>query len=1085
MWLKNYTSSKTWQEALSHCENSIAGGQTDWRLPNRNELASLVDYTENSGVMSAFPGIAAKEFWTSTTSTSEPAKAWPVDFESGKISADSKSETKYVLCVRNDSACFGDDCADPCKFDPCRNTVNSTGVCTAEEDGNGYSCVCYTNFEWNSSLAKCVLHDEITKGCDNTLPDNAVWNTVGTITQYPDGKGNWYPSTVPEYNETPSTTECRFKCRDHYTWDYDLLKCMLDKKIAQCTGTLPGHAVWTVSQIVQEWSLGDGDWMPRANEMQFSEDENINRCSFKCDTNYTWKNNLCVADTKENVACSGLPANAEWNSVFKINQTWNGEMWWPSENAEYNETPSGSECRYKCVDNYFYHDSECLQNPCDFNPCDIANSTETCSASAWNEYVCGCVDGYFWHDHRCNKPLPLGNICTGQTKCYDNSHEETDCPALGEDLFGQDAYYAAANFCIPQSFTIRNDVENEETVFDNNTGLEWQRTAVSADSWDSANDYCTGLTSYAGKSGWRLPSVNELQTIVDIGRSNPAMNTDYFMVTNDVWSSDTYNDKAWRVRFGTTGVVSDSAKTSKNQYVRCVRGIELPYVTDENLVITTVGTEDIVTDRTTGLIWQRSSDSYDIYDDANKKIWQDALKYCEELTYAGFSDWRLPNRNELASLIDMNSYNPATHFPEVIPYGYSLYFWSSSTRLYSNHAWSINFSDGGVSGASPSYEDSVRCVRSDTCNGGNGIWNGRECVNPCGENKFWNGKECTSPCEADPNPCAGVENSTYECIASAWNKYSCGCENGYVWDSRTSECAQVSLARICTGQEKCYNNSEEIICPAKGEEFFGQDSQYAAFGFCAPKKFVIDSTVENEKTVIDSNTGLEWQQTIKTATSAWDTADSECRGSNYAGKTGWRLPTRKELYTITDNSRTNPVTDTDYFTGTGEFWTSKSSASSESMWYIDFSTGSSGVANKSKKKYYRCVIGEEPPEAALVVSTVGEDTIITDTTSGLIWQGIRGLGYITWQEALDYCENLTYAGYSDWRLPNKNELFSLINDDKSSPASDLPDVAKMPFWTSSVSMTDISAALYINFSTGHFGASDKTKKDSRYVRCVR
>jgi len=1087
IWQKQYASSKSWTEALTYCENSIADGKYDWRLPNRNELASLIDYTKANGAVSDFPAIAAKKFWSSTTSAGSVTESWTVDFADGTISAETKSETNYVLCVRSDTSCLGSECVNPCDFEPCKNTVNSTGVCTATENSDGYSCVCYSGYKWDGLLSKCVLPEFRTQGCDiDKLPENAVWNQTPTITQYPDGIGNWYPTTVPEYNETPSTSECRFKCKDHYTWDYDLLKCMLDKKIAQCTGTLPGHAVWTVSQIVQEWSMSDGDWMPRANEMLFSEDENINRCAFRCDTNYTWKNNLCVADTKENVACTGRPENAVWNTVSKINQTWNGEMWWPSENAEYNETSSGSECRYKCVDNYFYHDSECLQNPCDFNPCDIANSTGTCTASAWNEYVCECVDGYFWNDHRCNKPLPLGNICTGQTKCYDNSHEETDCPALGEDLFGQDAYYAAANFCIPQSFTIRNDVENEETVFDNNTGLEWQRTAVSADSWDSANDYCTGLTSYAGKSGWRLPSVNELQTIVDIGRSNPAMNTDYFMVTNDVWSSDTYNDKAWRVRFGTTGVVSDSAKTSKNQYVRCVRGIELPYVTDENLVITTVGTEDIVTDKTTGLIWQRSTDTYDIYDDANKKIWQDALKYCEELTYAGFSDWRLPNRNELASLIDMNSYNPATHFPEVIPAGYSLYFWSSSTRLYSNYAWSINFSDGGVSGGSPSYEDSVRCVRSDTCNVGKGIWNGRECVNPCGANKFWNGKECTSPCDADPNPCAGVENSTYECIASAWNKYSCGCENGYFWESRTSECAQVSLARICTGQNKCYNNSEEIACPTIEEaDFFGQDAWYAENGYCAPKKFTIDSTVEDQKTVIDLNTGLEWQQTVQNTTYTWEDANNYCRELNYAGKSGWRLPTRKEFYSIIDNSRTNPPTDPKYFNDTRKFWTSKAYAqeNSTSLWYLDFSNGTSGV--DKTKKYVRCVRGTELPGAVLVPSTVDGNDIITDTTSGLVWQDIRGESNYTWLAALEYCKNLTYAGFSDWRLPNLNELFSLINDDKVSPASDLTNVAKMPFWTSTSSMTNMSEALYVNFSTGRIGASDKTDPSSRYVKCVR
>ena len=124
------------------------------------------------------------------------------------------------------------------------------------------------------------------------------------------------------------------------------------------------------------------------------------------------------------------------------------------------------------------------------------------------------------------------------------------------------------------------------------------------------------------------------------------------------------------------------------------------------------------------------------------------------------------------------------------------------------------------------------------------------------------------------------------------------------------------------------------------------------------------------------------------------------------------------------------------------------------------------------------------PDAVLVTSTVDGDDIITDTTSGLIWQKTY-LSNKTWKEALDYCENLTYANYSDWRLPNLNELFSLINDDKFSPASDLTNVAKQPYWTSTSSMTSINEALYINFYGGSIGASAKTTSGSRYVRCVR
>ena len=1070
MWQRYYTSAKTWAEALSYCENSSAGEKYDWRLPNRNELASLVDYTKAEGTMSAFPGIAAKEFWTSTSSVSEPAKAWTVDFESGTIAAGSKDDTKYLICVRNDGECLGTDCVNPCSFDPCRNTVNSTGVCKPSEGSDSYSCLCYSGYEWQESLSKCVIPEFRTQGCEiDKLPDNAVWNQTPTITQYPDGQGNWYPTTVPEYNEVPSTSECRFKCKDHYSWDYDLTECLLDKKLTQCTGTLPGHAVWTVSQIVQEWSLSDGDWMPRENEMIFNEDASINKCSFKCDENYTWLNNMCTANTRENVDCKGRPEHASWNTASKINQVWNGNDWYPSENAVYNENPSENECRYKCDNNYFYHDSDCLPSPCESETCAIPNSSGVCTAYAWNEYECECTNGTFWNGSECQVPLSIGNICTGQNKCYDDSNEEIECPAFSEDLFGQDAFYAAARFCIPQNFTVDSRAGNEVTVFDNNTGLEWQQIAVETESWNKADEYCAGLT-YAGKGGWRLPTVKELLTIVDNSRSNPAVNTDYFDSSDDVWASETYNEKAWYVRFGVTGNSYSGAKSKTGKYARCVRGhvIRAP-----EFVTSTIGEDEIVTDSTTGLIWQKS-----YYE--NTTTWQDALDYCKNLTYAGFSDWRVPNKNELVSILNVDNYLPATDFPDV-PSDNSLYFWTSSTRLYNSYAWGIGFASGDAGGSGKvSANDYVRCVRSETCNGGAGIWNGTECVNPCGNNYFWNGKECVSPCGTDS--CADVEHSS-GCIAISTTDYSCGCAEGYIWHD--SECIPVSPATICTGQDKCYNNSEEISCPAKGAEFFGQDSQYAAFGFCAPKKFVIDSTVEDEKTVIDSNTGLEWQYTVKNTSYYWEDADNYCRGLTYAGKTGWRLPTRKEFYSIVDNGRTNPPTDPEYFNDTRKFWTSKVYAqeNSTSKWYLDFSNGSSGV-DKSTKKYARCVRGTDLPDAVLVPSTVDGEDIITDTTSGLIWQKTY-LSNKTWKEALDYCENLTYANYSDWRLPNLNELFSLINDDKFSPASDLTNVAKQPYWTSTSSMTSINEALYINFYGGSIGASAKTTSGSRYVRCVR
>ena len=53
-----------------------------------------------------------------------------------------------------------------------------------------------------------------------------------------------------------------------------------------------------------------------------------------------------------------------------------------------------------------------------------------------------------------------------------------------------------------------------------------------------------------------------------------------------------------------------------------------------------------------------------------------------------------------------------------------------------------------------------------------------------------------------------------------------------------------------------------------------------------------------------------------------------------------------------------------------------------------------------------------------------------------MWQQETPIDTYTWQEALTHCNDLTLAGYSDWRLPTRNELQSLVDYSQYYPAID-------------------------------------------------
>ena len=110
------------------------------------------------------------------------------------------------------------------------------------------------------------------------------------------------------------------------------------------------------------------------------------------------------------------------------------------------------------------------------------------------------------------------------------------------------------------------------------------------------------------------------------------------------------------------------------------------------------------TDNVTNLVWQQE-------DDNSTRTWESALTYCEGLSLAGKSDWRLPNIRELETIVDETRYSPAID-PTYFPNTNSSSYWSSTTSAHlTSHAWRVYFDDGRVGDGNKSSDYYVRCVR--------------------------------------------------------------------------------------------------------------------------------------------------------------------------------------------------------------------------------------------------------------------------------------------------------------------------------------------------------------------------------------
>jgi len=134
------------------------------------------------------------------------------------------------------------------------------------------------------------------------------------------------------------------------------------------------------------------------------------------------------------------------------------------------------------------------------------------------------------------------------------------------------------------------------------------------------------------------------------------------------------------------------------------------------------------------------------------------------------------------------------------------------------------------------------------------------------------------------------------------------------------------------------------------------------------------------------------------------------------------------------------------------------------------------------------------------------DGTVTDSLTGLMWvkeancigdihpafdvDGTAGDGYVSWQIGLDFVADLNAAtydcgvtgGYTDWRLPNRKELWSLVDLGQTNPA--LPvghpfsGVVSSGYWSSSSNEAGPDYAWWVSFHDGNVLWGDKVTNTS-------
>ncbi len=315
----------------------------------------------------------------------------------------------------------------------------------------------------------------------------------------------------------------------------------------------------------------------------------------------------------------------------------------------------------------------------------------------------------------------FGYLNTGQTRCYDTSGREVPCSESGQDAcFKKGISWPEPRF-----------EEKDETVSDNLTGLVWARNANLAEfpvAWQEALDYIAEMNrkEVFDYADWRLPNRRELRSLMSHQTKKPALPENHpfdNLFSGWYWTSTTAainTAYAWYIHMEGARMFYGNKKQyfllwpvrGEGYNILSVTGQMQCYDTDGQ-VISCGGTgqdgefrhgknwcepqfeitDNAAIDLKTGLCWIIKADLT-----GRPVTWSDALQAIAQLNRKSNETaiWRLPNINEMESLVDSSTHSPA--LPEGHPFREIRdSYWSSTTSVFeTDWAWALYLNKGAV-----------------------------------------------------------------------------------------------------------------------------------------------------------------------------------------------------------------------------------------------------------------------------------------------------------------------------------------------------------------------------------------------------